>query len=68
MISEDKSEDKRSNKEMALSAKSKWLEEYSMLMSNGFKREIVKVWKRDGKIFKSNEAAIEYLKELMEGK
>lgn len=59
-------EDKEDKKAMALSAKSKWLEEYSMLLSNGFEREVVKLWKRDGKMFATNKEAIEYMRELME--
>ena len=55
-----------SKKQMALSSKSKWLEGYSMLLSNGFKREVTKVWKRDGLTFTSNKEATKYLKTLIE--
>lgn len=61
------SEDNTDKKQVALSAKSEWLSDYSMLMSNGFERKIVKCWERDGLTFKTNKEAIKHMEELMEG-
>jgi len=52
-------------KKKALSSRSKWLEGYSVLLSNGFERKVIKLWERDGLQFKTNKEALAYMKQKM---
>lgn len=43
-------------------ARTTWLENYSKFLSNGFQR--LRVWERDGLIFKTNKEAEKYMEKL----